>query len=455
MLQIREKLPVAILIGRENVGKSTIFNRLVKGKKALITNMPGTTRDVVSGRVEWCSKKFILVDTGGLNPTKKTIIQSEITKQVEKFIKKANIILFVVDTKHGLHPLDKTLYKDLVKKYNKTKKIIILANKCDSSNTRNQVSDFLKLSAKTKILPMSAINGSGCGDALDEIIYEFDNKINIINPESTPIEQKIKIALIGLPNVGKSSILNKLAGDYLSIVSSKPHTTQNPQTFQIQFQNRLIEFMDTAGIRKRNKITATIEQHSVKMSLKAIKNSDIAVLVVDISKGADNQDMKLSKLIEKYKKPSIILVNKWDKIDNKDSKTIISHQKYITKMFSSLPYAKILFVSAKTGQRISNLVPTILQVNTAFKRNIEREDLNDFYYHFANSLRKKLNPPENAKLRQVYSSPPTFILKMNKKQRLNPAYLNLLKKSLRDKFDFWGVPIIISTDRTPIKIKKN
>lgn len=473
------------IIGRANVGKSTLFNRLSEERSAMVSNIPGTTRDLKYHHIDWVGYTFELIDTGGFlanqkNPlkdlTKKETkkIQREmindIDKQVEEqargALKKSEIIIFVVDAQEGLNPQDKQIATYLRKKINLTindtalnKKIILVVNKCDNPKAREQTADFYKLGLGEPVL-VSALNGSGSGDLLDKIIKTLgqSEKKVLADIES----EEIKVSILGKPNVGKSSLLNNLIGYNKAIVSNIAHTTREPNDEIINFDKYKIKLIDTAGIRRKARVEqSSLEKLGIKMSVSSLKKSDIALLVLDLNEPISHQDLQLGKLIVESHTGVIIVANKYDLVTQKlDSNIPIEDRKNLTKKtteniyrsFPHLRFAPIIFISAKTGLNTKKILKLILAVNKENQIKVSDNALSKFLKQLIKKQpppRKKIGYGSRTKIKRSYITnfkqidinPPLFECTIGSKEKLPEEYRRYIINNIRDKFGFKGVPI--------------
>ncbi|MCK4539704.1 ribosome biogenesis GTPase Der, partial [Candidatus Parcubacteria bacterium] len=467
--------PLVVIFGRTNVGKSTLFNCLTEKKSALVSKIEGTTRDSNIGTVDWQRASFDLVDTGGLldfgfllaNQKKQkqnrrsADIDIKVQQQARDFLNKADLILFLTDARAGLLPQDKEMALKLKKikktSFKKNVEIILAVNKVDSPEIRKETAEFNKLNLGEPIL-ISAANGSGTGDLLDTIVSKLPkNKIKKKSEEAL-VEKKsiIKVSIIGKPNVGKSSLLNALIGENRMIVSPQAHTTRESKNALIKYNDSLIEIIDTAGISKSGqkntkkiKLEKTLEKSGIAQSLRAISQSDISLLVVDIDAGITHQESKLFEEISKRKNGLIIVANKWDLIEEKDTK------KYTKAIYADLPFATwtpIIFCSALDGTKIKKIPDLILEINENYHTEISENALSKFL----NKIVKK-HAPKKAKgtkhpyiysLKQIRSAPPKFKIKIGAKDTIHFSYVRFIENRLREKFGFKGVPITIIIEKS-------
>lgn len=445
---MKHGLPIVSIVGRTNVGKSTLFNLLVRNK-AIISKIPGTTRDANYQTAEWCGYKFIIVDTGGIeeNIYKKTKgISSEINKKIhEKVIqavKNSDLILFLVDTKTGILPQDKE-FASFIKK-NKIPHILV-ANKCDNKKLSQQTSEFYKLGLKD-LVKISAASGGGVGDLLDIVI----KKIKSIRKDapSTSLKKITKITFIGKTNVGKSLLINTILNENRIIISEQPHTTRDTQFIPFKYKNTEFILIDTAGIRKkRTQIKKDeLEFKSVKQTEKAIKETDVIILVTDVSQNLTVGDLKFAKMIQDAKKGLIILANKWDLINDKDLKTYNEYLKYYKKTIPFLMWAKVIPTSATEKIRLTKILDEAIKIYEKSKQKINKEDLDKFLQEIIKihkpTIGKGTRRPKIYEIKQTSTTPLTFEAIIGAKTSLNNSYLKFIENKLRKKFKLQGLPVI-------------
>lgn len=433
------------IVGRVNVGKSTLFNKLIAKKKAIISNTAGTTRDRNYAVCSWRDLDFYLIDTGGLEDPEVSTMNQNISEQALLATEEADLILFVVDSKEGLMPQDLEVAKQLKK--NK-KNIILVANKADNNRLRESIAEFYKLGLEDP-LPVSSTSGSGTGDLLDSVVKTLKkipkNKLRKAVHEK---DFGIKVAIVGKPNVGKSSIINAILGEKRLIVSSTPHTTRDAQDIQIVFNKQKITLIDTAGIRRQTKKSKNnFEKESVAQSIKSIQNADIAILVTDVSKKLTWQDKKLINEATDAQTGLVILANKWDLIENKDTDTISEFTKYYQRFFPFISWVPIIFTSAKEKLRLNRILKYIVNIyeekNKTISENALDKLLKSIVKKHKPSRGKGTNHPYIYSLKQLSTNPPKFAIKINFKADLHDSYLRFIENNLRYKFGFEGVPIKI------------
>lgn len=430
------------IIGRTNVGKSTLFNKLIEKRKSIVSSESNTTRDFIEGSIIWKGSNFNVVDTGGIDIDGKNQEEAEILKQALKVAKEASLIFFIVDAKAGLMPYDEEICLK-IKKINR--KIILIINKVDSlRNKREIITEFSKLGfSKENTFLVSANSGMGTGELLD---YAYDN---ISASKTKNIKHDISVSIIGKPNVGKSSLLNAIIRDERSIVADRPHTTRESVDSDFIYKNKNFLIVDTAGIRKKSNIKSTVEKISVSQSLYAIKNSDVVLFVIDVASEITSQDKKLVSIIKEYKKGLIFIINKWDLIGDKDSNTINKYKKYIENNFPGTTWAPILFVSAKENIRISKILDNVISVYENLTRVVDESLLEDILRDIIKKQRpnknRKFKPLRLKHLRQDSIYPPVFSVLIPKKDILLDSYKNFISKELRDRFDFSGTQVFVKT----------
>lgn len=433
-----KSLPRVALVGRINAGKSTLFNTLTETRKAIISSRPGTTRDLNEADISWRDKSFTLVDTGGLDASQLGQIEKFVQQKAYQAIEKADLIVLVYDGKNEITQEDRNIATKLLKT---NKKIIMAINKIDSQNLKNKVSDDIYKFGIKDISYISSTSGRGTGDLLDVIV----KKIPKISKEEVVYD--LKLSIIGKTNVGKSSILNCLLGIDKVIVTPIPHTTREPQDTVMTYKGKKILIVDTAGLRKKRKLSDKIEKYSANKTLATIKNSDISLLVIEAGEKLSSQDQNIVELARENKNGIIIVANKWDLVKDKDPTTINEFIKYYQTYMPWLSWAPIIFTSAKEKTRVHNLLELVLQVQKEREKVISDKEL-DIIFH--ETYLKKAKPSKGKKstiplgLKQTGTNPPKFELFTHRPDRINPAYLNLLQKKIRNRYGFQGTPIIMT-----------
>lgn len=438
-----KRKPVIAIVGRPNVGKSTFVNRLIGSRESIVDNIPGVTRDRLYFDVNWSDKSFTVIDTGGIVPGMEDEIMLSIYAQAEIATEQADVIIFVVDAKEGLNPVDIDI-ANLLRRSNKP--IFLAVNKVDTPEKNVLISDFYALSVGDPY-PVSAMHGTGgVGDLLDEVIKILPDYV--ADEEDT----KIKIAVVGKPNAGKSSLVNSFLGENRVIVSDVAGTTRDSINTEVTFEGNTYILTDTAGIRKKAKVEYGVEKFSVTRAIKAVRNSDVTVLLIDAVQGLTDQDKKIGEMSNQAGRALIIAVNKWDLVENKTSTTINEYTKAIRKESPHMSFAPLVFISALTKQRISKLFPLTQEVYAYSHKKIPTSLLNRVILEaFA------LTPPPSVKgkkLKAYYSTQvgvaePTFSIFVNNPDLLTQSYLRYLENKLREAFGFVGTPIkILIRERT-------
>ena len=427
------KRNVVALVGRPNVGKSTLFNRLVGKKISIIEDTPGITRDRIYGLCKHGKYNFHLIDTGGIDVAKE-VFNDEIIAQATIAIDEADVVLFVVDGKEGLTRNDYVV-RDILLKSNK--KVIVVINKIDSKLSKEHKYDFYELGFDT-YMEVSGEQNEGIYDLLDEIVKDFNETVEEDNTH-------IKFSVIGRPNVGKSSLVNAILNEDRVIVSNEAGTTRDAIDTNFTYHDQEYTVIDTAGMRKKGKIYEAVEKYSLLRGLKAIDRSDVCLLVINAEEGIIEHDKHIASYAIEAGKAIIIVVNKWDLIENKDAKMKEFKEK-IRANFQFMPYAPIVFLSAKTKKRIHTLMPEVLKVYENSKREIKTNVLNDVILDAYN-----LNIPPSYKGKrlkiyfsnQVSTNPPTFNIQVNSKGLIHFSYERYLENKIRESFDFEGTPIVL------------
>lgn len=460
------KVPSLVIVGRPNVGKSTLFNRLTGRRRAIVTDEPGITRDRIYGKAEWRGRVLEVVDTGGIVPDDKALIPAEIFRQARVAIEDAAMLVLVVDSSAGLTPLDQELARLL---RTTGRPFVVAANKVDSPLQEANAATFHSLGVA--VFPIAAEHGTGVDDLLDAALEEIKGH----DVQAQPEEQKvIEIAIIGRPNVGKSTLLNRVAGEERSIVSPIPGTTMDCVDTDVVHEGRTYRFVDTAGIRRKGKTKLTAEKLSVVMARRGLERADVAILVLDGEQGVTQGDATIASYAEQSGRSVVIVVNKWDlaveaaqRADDEAAKTaqgksrrgekagpdrreidkgklLFEYEKMVKDKFKFLSYAPILFLSAKTGERAQKLYPLIDQVAAARVRRIATPELNRWLKEevdLGRASNPKARPVRIYYITQAKSAPPVFLLFTNQKKPLHFSFERFLENQLRAKWDFLGTPV--------------
>ncbi len=431
------KEPLVAIVGRPNVGKSTLFNRIVGKRISIVNDEAGVTRDRIFAHATWLDNNFTLIDTGGLDFDKNDEIAVNIVKQAKLAIEMADVIVFVVDGMAGLTSQDLDVVKILRKS---NKKIILVVNKVDNYD-ENIMYDYYELGLGTPFL-VSSIHGKGVGDLLDEVVACFDKE-----QLSKEVDDAVKIAIVGKPNAGKSSLVNRLIGEDRVIVSNVAGTTRDAVDIPFKFNKKKYSLIDTAGMRKKSKIEdKTVERYSIIRTLDTIRNADVVVLVIDVTEEISDQDLKIAGFIDEQNKPSVIVFNKWDLIE-KETNTMKKFEDKVASELAFMSYYKSVYLSALTGKRTEKLMAAVEQVYENAHKKISAGALNDVLQDAY-----AINAPtykKNKRLRIFYATqtgmcPPTISLFVNDTSLMEDNYLRYLENNIRKAFDFSGTPLRIT-----------
>ena len=427
--------PIVAVVGRPNVGKSTLFNHLAGQQISIVKDTPGVTRDRIYADVSWLDKNFTLIDTGGIEPDSKDIILSQMREQAQIAIDTADVIIFLVDVKQGLVDSDAKV-ADMLRRSRKP--VILVVNKVDNFAKYNaDIYEFYNLGIGDPI-PVSAASRLGIGDMLDEVIKYFPN-----TDENEEEDDRPRIAIVGKPNVGKSSMINKLLGEKRLIVSDIAGTTRDAVDAVVKRNGKEYVFIDTAGLRRKNKIKEEIEKYSIIRTVTAVERADVVVVVIDATEGVTEQDAKIAGIAHERGKGIIVAVNKWDAVE-KDDKTIYEHTKKIKDTLAFMPYAEILFISAETGQRLNKLFDMIDVVIENHTLRIATGVLNEI---MAEAVTLQQPPSDRGKrlklyyITQVAVKPPTFVIFVNDKELMHFSYTRYIENKIREAFGFKGTPL--------------
>ncbi|HHD2586309.1 TPA: ribosome biogenesis GTPase Der [Clostridium perfringens] len=428
--------PIVAMVGRPNVGKSTLFNKLAGKRISIVQDTPGVTRDRVYAESEWLNRKFTMIDTGGIEPESSDIIVKQMRRQAQIAIEMADVIVFVVDGKEGLTAADQEVAQMLRKS---KKPVVLVVNKIDRLALEENSYEFYNLGIGDPIT-ISASQGLGLGDMLDEVVKYFNDP-----SEDEEDDEYIRIAMIGKPNVGKSSLINRLLGEERVIVSNVPGTTRDSIDSYLETEGGKFILVDTAGLRRKSKVKEEIERYSVIRTYAAIEKADVAILVIDAEQGITEQDEKIIGYAHEMNKAIMVVVNKWDLIE-KDDKTLSNYQKDLQQKLKFVPYAKYLFISALTGQRVHKILSTAKYCYDNYSKRVSTGLLNDV---ISKAVLMK-EPPVVALKRlkiyyatQVATKPPKFVFFVNDPNLLHFSYGRYLENQLRESFDFDGTGIEI------------
>jgi len=435
------QLPKVVLVGRTNVGKSTLFNRLTEKHQALTSHIAGTTRDFYETEVTWQGKKFLLIDTGGLATEITDDISKQVSEQTVRSLKEADLILFVVNGKEGLQPTDEDIFRKLKRN---GKNIALIINKADNAKRWPALRLEFSVFGIENMSPVSALNGIGTGDLLDDIIDSLGSRAQA-EIENEEAGSSIRIAIVGKPNVGKSSLINAILNQQKQITSPEPHTTRDAQEIHVTYDNHQIVLIDTAGIRRRTKKSTHLEKFSITKALEKMKSAHVVLMVVDISEPLTFQDKHLTEAILEQGHSLIIIANKWDLVPDKNEQTTATYTTYIHNYFPYMSWVPIMFTSALTKQRTDSILEKAIEAYQERFRQITDNALD----RFLKKIIKKHQPargkgvahPYIYHLVQVGTNPPTFEVLIKYKKSLHASYLKFLEKQLRNEFDFTGTPL--------------
>ncbi|MBQ7094950.1 MAG: ribosome biogenesis GTPase Der [Clostridia bacterium] len=428
-------MPVVAVVGRPNVGKSSLFNKLAGARLSIVEDTPGVTRDRIYATVEWRAKNFMLIDTGGIEPAKEDIILTQMRRQAEMAIDTADCIIFLTDVQTGVTADDQEIATML---YRSGKPIVLCVNKVDQlGEPPMEFYEFYNLGLGDPIA-VSSVHGSGTGDLLDEV-YKYLH----FEEENEGEEEPIKVALLGKPNVGKSSLINKLLGEERCIVSNIPGTTRDAVDALYTSKVGNFSLIDTAGIRKKKKVEEAVEKYSVIRSYMAVERADVCVIMLDANDGVTEQDTKIAGYANEQGKALVIAVNKWDSIE-KETNTMEQLRKSIKNDLAFMSFAPIVFISALEGQRLEQLMIAVKEAACENRRRISTGMLNDVL----NEATARVQPPSDKGKRlkiyymtQASAEPPTFVFFVNKKDLFHFSYQRYLENRLRDTFGFIGTPL--------------
>lgn len=428
--------PIVAIVGRPNVGKSTLFNKLAGKRISIVQDTPGVTRDRIYAEAEWLNYKFTMIDTGGIEPKSSDIIIKQMRRQAQIAIEMADVILFIVDGKEGLTASD----IEVAQMLRKSKKRIVLAvNKIDNLKDENNSYEFYNLGIGDPVT-ISAAQGKGLGDLLDEVVKDFDALM-----EEEQDDEYIRIAMIGKPNVGKSSLINRLLGEDRNIVSNVPGTTRDAIDSYLETEEGKFILIDTAGLRRKSKVKEEIERYSVVRTYAAIERADVCILMIDANEGITEQDEKIVGYAHELNKAIMVVVNKWDLIE-KDDKTLSNYQKDLQQNLKFMPYAQYMFISALTGQRVNKILKVAKGCYDNYCKRVSTGILNEV---INKAILMKEPPVVGLKRIKIYyatqvaTKPPKFVFFVNDVNASHFSYERYLENQLRDSFDFKGTGIEI------------
>ena len=428
--------PIVAIVGRPNVGKSTLFNKLIGERRSIVEDTPGVTRDRIYAEAEWDGHRFILIDTGGIEPKSEDTILKQMRTQAEIAVATADVIIFMCDIRAGLLADD----RDIAVMLKKSGKPIVLAvNKMDRvGDVPFEFYEFYELGFDRDPIALSSLHGTGSGDLLDAIIEQCD-----FSDEDNEDDLVINVAVIGKPNAGKSSIINRMCGEDRVIVSDIAGTTRDAVDTRIENSHGVYNFIDTAGIRRKSKVEDRIEKFSVLRANMAVERADVCLLMIDAKDGVTEQDEKIAGIAHEAGKATIIVINKWDSIE-KDNSTVNTYNKEIRTALAYMPYAPIIYVSALTGQRCDNIYELINEVYAEARKRVNTGTLNDLL----NDAMTRVQPPSDKGKRlklyymtQTNVAPPTFVIFCNSEELFHFSYQRYIENCLRDAFGYRGTPI--------------
>ena len=427
--------PIVAIVGRPNVGKSTLCNALAGKKISIVKDTPGVTRDRIHADIDWLDHKFTMIDTGGIEPDSNDIILSQMREQAQIAIDTADVIIFMTDVKQGLVDSDAKV-ADMLRRSHKP--VILVVNKVDNFNKMMaDVYEFYNLGIGDPV-PISASQRSGLGDMLDKVVSYFAD-LNLEQEE----DDRPRIAIVGKPNVGKSSIINKITGESRVIVSNIAGTTRDAIDTDVKWNGKDYVFIDTAGLRRKSKVKEEIEKYSIIRTVTAVERADVVIIVIDAVEGVTEQDAKIAGIAHENGKGIIIAVNKWDAIEKND-KTVYEYTNKVRDILSFMPYAEIMFISAKTGQRLPKLFDMIDFVIANHAMRIETGVVNEI---MAEAVALQQPPSDKGKrlklyyITQVSVKPPTFVIFVNDKQLMHFSYTRYIENKIREAFGFKGTPL--------------
>ena len=427
--------PIVAIVGRPNVGKSTLFNALAGQMISIVKDTPGVTRDRIYADIEWLNYQFTMIDTGGIEPDSGDIILSQMREQAQIAIDTADVIIFMTDVKQGLIDADSKV-ADMLRRSHKP--VVLVVNKVDNYNKMMaDVFEFYNLGIGEPI-PISAAQRSGLGDMLDKVTEHFKDLDFEENEDDRP-----RVAIVGKPNVGKSSIINKLTGESRVIVSNIAGTTRDAIDTDVEWNGREYVFIDTAGLRRKSKVKEEIERYSIIRTVTAVERADVVIIVIDAVEGVTEQDAKIAGIAHENGKGVIIAVNKWDAIVKND-KTVYEYTNNVRDILSFMPYAEIMFISAMTGQRLPKLFDMIDMVIANHSMRIETGVLNEI---LAEAVALQQPPSDKGKrlklyyITQVTVKPPTFVIFVNDKKLMHFSYTRYIENKIREAFGFKGTPL--------------
>jgi GTP-binding protein len=427
------KKSIVAIVGRPNVGKSTLFNRICKKRSAIVDFEEGVTRDRKYEEAEWCGYEFVVVDTGGIIPRSDDSIEKAVKFQAEIAIMEADLILFVVDVKVGITAMDMQIAKILARYRDK---VLLTVNKVDNEKDELSVYDFMSLGFGEPF-PVAAVSGRNSGNYLDEIVKYIPKR------EAAKDEDKLKVAIVGKPNVGKSSIINRLIGENTTIVTDIPGTTRDSIDTQLTYHGRKIVFIDTAGLRKKSRIKYGVEFFSTMRTIESINQAQLVLIIIDATEAISHQDKRIASYAHRNFKDIILVFNKWDLVE-KDTNTTNEYKKMVIAEMPFVEFAPLMFVSAKTGLRVHNMMNNILEVEKESSKRIPTSELNEFLRTIINRYPPSHSTGKHVKIyycTQIKTNPPTFVFFCNNPKLVNLFYRRYLMNKIREQYKFSGATI--------------
>ncbi len=449
----KRELPLVAIVGRPNVGKSTIFNRLTGERKAIVGDEPGITRDRIYGEVEWSGERFAVVDTGGIVPDDDAVIPANILKQAAFAIEQAHALLWVVDARKGITPQDQEL---AILLRNTSKRVLVVANKSDAARLANEAGEFYQFGFE-EVFPVSAEQGIGIGDLLDALVEQLQTgdaaEAESQDERLSRVGREVRLAIVGRPNVGKSSLLNRLLGEERMIVSPVAGTTRDAIDTVLEFEGATFRIIDTAGIRRKGKTGEMAEKLSVVMARKSLERADVAVVMMDAVEGPTALDAHIAGYAYDAGCSIILGVNKWDALPDKETGTVSEFERKVRDRMKFLEWAPVVTISALTGQRVSNILPLAIRANEARNRRVSTSQLNSFFERAIAQPRGGVTPaPVKGGVSRLHVQyitqaglrPPTFVVfTAGGKAGLHFSYERHLQNRLREEFDFFATPLRI------------
>lgn len=427
--------PIVAVVGRPNVGKSTLFNKIAGSRISIVEDTPGVTRDRIYADCEWVGKPFTLIDTGGIEPYSSDIILSQMRRQAQLAIDTADVIVLMVDGREGMTASDLDV-ANMIRKSNRP--IVLVVNKVETKEVEANLYEFYNLGLGDPVA-ISAEQALGIGDMLDQVVEHFPRDL-----EAEEEDTRLKIAVLGKPNAGKSTLVNRLIGEDRVIVSNVPGTTRDAVDTPFQYYGEEYVLIDTAGLRRKSKVYDAIERYSIVRSVAAVDRSDVCLIMIDANDGISEQDAKIAGIAHNRGKASVIVVNKWDALEKKDQASTKKFEKDVRSVLSFMPYAPVIFISAKTGQRINKVMETVLLVADEYAKRITTGTLNEV---IGEAVLMNQPPSDKGRRLKIYYAtqgavkPPTFIVFVNDRRLMHFSYERYLENQIRQAFGFVGTPL--------------